>query len=201
MSGCENILRADLVKSEEWRDIVGYEGLYQVSNLGRIKSLKRVVIRKNGKPHAVPERIRVCTLDNKGYRLVKLHKYGVKTTCKVHRLVAASFIANPHNKEQVDHIDGNKSNNSVTNLRWCTNKENCNYPNIRRAKHYNVVMKGKHHHLARPIIGISIKDGRLIQYDYIQQSRQDGFNPQLISMCLNKHPYHLTHRGFRWIYA
>ena len=186
---------------EEWRDVVGYEGLYEVSNLGRVKSLERVVIRKNGRPYTVLERIRECVLDNKGYCLVKLHKYGVKTTYKVHRLVAALFIANPYNKEQVDHIDGNKCNNSAANLRWCTNKENCNYPNIRRAKHYNVATKGKYHHLARPIIGINTKNCALIQYDYIQQSRQDGFNPQLISLCLNNHPHHLTHKGFKWIYA
>jgi len=98
---------------EEWRDIAGYEGLYQVSSLGRVKS--NPVYRHHRKAIVLtPYEIK------SGYRVVDLlgrHRL-------VHRLVAMAFIPNPANKAQVNHIDGNKRNNVASNLEWCTGKEN-----------------------------------------------------------------------------
>lgn len=100
---------------EEWRDIKEYKGYYQVSNLGRVKSLCRNIIM-----------CQVCK--PKGYKYVQLQVNGKCLTIGVHRLVAMAFIPNPNNKPQVDHIDGNPSNNVVTNLRWATQVENMNNP-------------------------------------------------------------------------
>lgn len=117
---------------EIWRDIKGYEGLYQVSNLGRVKSLERFIkTRKNkngmnGYIHK-QESIRIPTKDYKGYLRLTLCKEGKQKPFRVHRLVAEAFIPNPNNLPQVNHKDENKENNCITNLEWCTNEYNHNY--------------------------------------------------------------------------
>ena len=117
---------------EIWRDVKGYEGLYQVSNLGRVKSLERFIkTRKNkngmnGYIHK-QESIRIPTKDYKGYLRLNLCKEGKQKPFKVHRLVAQAFIPNPNNLPQVNHKDENKENNCITNLEWCTNEYNHNY--------------------------------------------------------------------------
>lgn len=99
--------------NEIWLDVVGYEGFYQVSNLGRVKSFYR------GKVHLLKYQ-----LDSQGYVIVTLSKGGKQKGCKVHVLVAQAFIPNPENKPFVNHIDGNKSNPHVSNLEWVTQSEN-----------------------------------------------------------------------------
>lgn len=105
---------------EIWKDILNYEGLYQVSNYGNIKSLNR--INRNGK--TVHEKILSQAKGTSGYLQVNLSKDNEAKIFQVHRLVAVAFIDNPDNKPQVDHIDNNKHNNHVENLRWVTGKEN-----------------------------------------------------------------------------
>ena len=106
--------------NEEWRDIEGYEGLYQVSNLGRVRSL-------NCRGHKGCIGILTPRLDGKGYEMVALYKEGKARNTKVHRLVAQAFIPNPNNYPQVNHKDEDKTNNNVDNLEWCTNEYNHNY--------------------------------------------------------------------------
>ena len=112
---------------ENWKDIKGYEGFYQVSNLGRVRSLERDVYFPNGTIHRIKEKILVPVLDNKGYQFVGLHKNGKRKDMKVHRLVAMAFIPNPENKPMVNHKDENPLNNCVDNLEWCTAQYNANY--------------------------------------------------------------------------
>lgn len=108
---------------EEWRDIKRYEGYYKVSNLGRVKSLTRVKIRKNGSPMPVKERIlRLATRGN-GYKTITLRKDTYKTHL-VHRLVGIAFLKRNENLTQINHKDCNKSNNHISNLEWVTPKEN-----------------------------------------------------------------------------
>ncbi len=112
---------------EIWKDIKGYEGLYQVSNLGRIKSLAREYSVNKGKRY-IGERIKNLRKDSRGhYLLVDLSKNGKSKTLLVHRIVAEHFINNPNNLTQVNHKDEDKTNNNVENLEWCDGKYNQNY--------------------------------------------------------------------------
>lgn len=104
---------------EIWKDIRGYEGLYQVSNGGRVRSLPRKGVRTS--------RILIPGKHKKGYLYVGLTCNGVRKMHKVHRLVAEAFIPNPHNYPQVNHLDEVKTSNNAANLEWCTNEYNCAY--------------------------------------------------------------------------
>lgn len=108
--------------NEQWLPIKGYEGLYEVSNTGKIKALYRRV--DKGKCHRTwDEHLLKYALDNRGYFRTNLSKDGVNKTVKVHRVVAQTFIPNPEEKSTVNHIDGNKQNNHVDNLEWATLSE------------------------------------------------------------------------------
>lgn len=115
---------------EIWKDVIGYEGLYQVSNLGRIKSVYRKVFNPGLNVwRTQKERILKTVLDYKGYVRVTLSKKGKIKQHLLHRLVAKAFIPNPNRYPQINHIDENPQNNSVDNLEWCTNLYNTNYGN------------------------------------------------------------------------
>ena len=111
---------------EIWKDIKNFEQIYQVSNLGRVKSLARYVNSKGGSQRLVKECILVPVLTSNGYLKVSLNN-ATRKTFNIHRLVAEAFIPNPDNKPQVNHIDENKTDNTVTNLNWMTSKENINH--------------------------------------------------------------------------
>ncbi len=125
------------MNKEIWKDVIGYEGLYQVSNLGRVKSL----IGWNGKKYINRERILKLSLKNEPYNYhrykVSLKKNKLKKDFSIHRLVAIAFIPNPLNKPQINHKDGNHLNNHVENLEWCTAHENIihSYKFLRKTKY------------------------------------------------------------------
>lgn len=110
-------------QQEIWKDIVGYEGIYQVSNLGRVKSLERIVIDKKGSKKIVSEAIKSQHDNGNGYMFVGLWKDNKSYNIYVHRLVAIAFIPNPEFKETVNHKDFNRSNNNIDNLEWATYSE------------------------------------------------------------------------------
>lgn len=113
------------MQEEVWKDIKNYEGLYQISTYGRVKSFPRKgALRK--------EKVLKPYKDGKNYYfVVGLHKDGKKQYKLIHRLVADAFIPNPNNLPIVNHKDENKENNNVDNLEWCTYKYNSNYGNAR----------------------------------------------------------------------
>lgn len=111
-----------------WKDIPGYEGIYQASPEGEIKSVDRYVSHGNAPRQFKRGRILKQGINNNGYPCVMLTDInGHERRIQVHRLIAITFIPNPENKSQVNHIDENKLNNNVDNLNWMSAKENCNW--------------------------------------------------------------------------
>lgn len=170
----EEFIKSITLDGEEWRDVVGYEGYYVVSNYGRIVRLAiltkafatytRMSNRKQIKPQ----------YDSFGYPKIILSKKGVKKNFRVHRLVAEAFIPNPNNYPMIDHIDGNPRNNHVENLRWCDNKINMNNPiaKERISKAQTGVPLPK---LYRPVVSIN-SDGVVTHYQSIKHASMQGFN-------------------------
>lgn len=119
-----------MISTEEWRSVCGFEGLYEISNLGRIRSLGRDIIRKDGPGKVFKSKILKTHPSNR----LRHHKINLRDLDGnnyprfIHRLVAEAFIPNPDNKPLVDHIDTNGENNNASNLRWVTAKENSNNP-------------------------------------------------------------------------
>ena len=109
---------------ELWKNIKNYEGYYQISNLGRVKSLKKWCGNKHIKKYIDKEQIIKPSRDNLGYLKVMLHKERKIENKRIHRLVAEAFLDNPNNLPVINHIDNNKNNNCVNNLEWCTQKHN-----------------------------------------------------------------------------
>lgn len=133
------------MNSEEvWKSVAGYEGLYEVSNFGRVRALARTITDKNGRVSNIKERMMKQPLSNTGYHHTALTKNKVLTTTNVHRLIAEAFIPNPDNKPCVNHIDGDKSNNSITNLEWVTHREN-----MEHASRRNLFRTGSKHSAAK----------------------------------------------------
>lgn len=108
---------------EIWKDVKGYEGLYKISNYGRVKSIKRKVKNKNGF-RIVDEKILKPIINNKGYYIYGLSKQGKINILLLHRLIGEHFIENKNNYPCINHIDGNKLNNKISNLEWCTYEHN-----------------------------------------------------------------------------
>lgn len=114
---------------EIWKDVVGFEDRYQVSSLGGVRSKDMILYKSNGRIEHKKGRYIKLHPDNRGYIT---HTFcssnGIRKRMSIHRVVATAFIPNPDNKPQIDHIDRNRANNSIDNLRWCTLKENMNNP-------------------------------------------------------------------------
>lgn len=121
---------------EIWKDIKGYEGLYQVSNLGKVKSIKWFNPRTN--KHYKRNKILKQIVTNKGYLEIKLTKNYKCKIFKVHRLVAEAFIPNPNKLPQVNHKSKIKSDNSVSNLEWCTGLYNIRYSKAKKIIQYDL---------------------------------------------------------------
>lgn len=174
---------------EIWKNIQGYEGLYQVSNLGRVKSLEKQ--RDNGKGiYFTKEKILKLNND-KNYLGVCLFKNNKRKPFKVHRLVAEAFIPNPDNLPQVNHKDENKQNNRADNLEWCTQKYNNNYNGrqiaINKRKQILVAQYDCNNKLIAIFDGIN------------EASRQTGINASVICRKCKNVDYK-NKDGFVWKY-
>lgn len=160
-----------------WKDIEGYEGLYQVSNTGQVKSL-------NYKGHGVVRLLKQDVIHN-GYKRVSLFKNGKKKNYLVHRLVAITFLPNPHGYKEINHIDENKANNMISNLEWCSREYNMNYGTV--IKRSSEKRKGKDNPNAKTILMYD-KEGNFIRkFDSIADANKyfgKDRNCSQISRCL-----------------
>ena len=151
---------------EVWKPILGFEGYYEVSNLGNVRSVSRekVVQSKNQygsycKKIVIKGKQLKLVSDKDGYKIITAYKGSHHYTLKVHREVAKAFLPNPQNLPQVNHKDENKANNSVDNLEWCTCRYNVNYGNhnskISKALSYGVIMYNKQGEYLRTFVNAS----------------------------------------------
>lgn len=155
---------------EIWKDIEGYEGLYQVSNLGNVKNNKNKIMK--------------LAKEKNGYLRINLSKNGFKKRMSIHKLVAMTFIPNPNNYPQINHKDENKQNNCVDNLEWCTQIYNINYGNAtkKHSKRVKCIETG--------IIYNSTRDAE----------RKTNIAHNYISKCCLKRKYYKTAGGYHWCY-
>ena len=153
------------MKNEIWKDIPGYEGVYQINNFGDVKSLSRIVriADKLGGFRMKEERIIKHDIGKFGYHRVTLRFNNKDQKYLVHRLVAEAFVENPYNLPQVNHKDEDKGNNNAENLEWCTEKYNSNYGN---RTHLSSVAKYKP-------VSMFDKDGNFIRsFESIKEANQ-----------------------------
>ena len=186
---------------EIWKDINGFEGYYQISNYGNVRSLDRFDGIRNikGKP-IMP------VLKYNGYLQVGLRKSGMRKYISVHRLVALHFIDNPENKTQVNHIDCNKQNNHVPNLEWVSSKENLLHArkhglrkNMPKGKnHYNYGMTAERSKTAKKVVRYNRETGETKLYNAKILAKEDGFDVTAISKCC--HNKLKTHKGYEWYF-
>ena len=170
------------LKQEEWKPIPGYEGLYDISNYGRVKSYQ---LDSNGK-------ILSPGKDGSGYLFVILCKDGKTKLRRMHRLVAEAFIPNPNNFPQVNHMDECKENNYFGNLEWCTHKYNLSYGTRTRR------MAEK---ISKPVVQLDKKGNFISEFESLTEaSKITGIDDGSICSCCNHKPGHYSAGGFIWIY-
>lgn len=178
---------------EEWRDVVGYEGLYKISNHGRVFSLitetKGPRVMKKKRPGLLSPQLSVR--NGKQYITVRFgnkHHY-------LHRLIAEAFIPNPNNHNEIDHIDRDGTNNSISNLRWVNHKMNQNNENTRRVM--SVSQKGTKRP-ERNVPVVKLKYGKFVKYyESIRSVIIDGHSPSGVANCLCGRAK--SHQGFTWM--
>ncbi len=184
------------IEGEVWKDVVGYEGYYAVSNKGRVKSLSRDILCKNRIIHT-QDKLMEITPNIGGYNYITLSKEGSYKKCFVHRLVAQAFVENPNNYPHVDHIDTNVLNNCSDNLRWVT--PSLNTQNELTKEHVSNGLKGKVNKSwnCTPIVQLQ-GDLLVNQYPSIAEAERQGFGYSGIQKCLCKKQK--THKGYSWMY-
>ena len=195
----EEFIQSISTPGEEWRDVVGYEGLYCVSSFGRIISCGRQRTYKNRGGHFVPPRLLHLvkgTNNGKHYYNLSLCKEGVIKRKSVHRLVAEAFLNNPNNYSDVDHINRDGLDNRVNNLRGCSRSMNMLNENSR------IVMSQSQRRKKLPSLNkavVRLKDGSLQEkYDSITEASTFGFSVcGIVETCKGLQK---SHRGFQWMY-
>lgn len=174
---------------EIWKDIENYEGIYQVSNLGRVRSLN----------YRNTNKIKLLSVhtNTKGYLDAHLAKNGISHHCVIHRLVAKAFISNPNNLPQVNHIDGNKKNNCINNLEWCNNSQNMKHAYKMGMIHKMIGVNNPKH---KAVYQYDLKGNFIKKWEYIQKAA-DCLNIKQSGITCCCQGIYKTSSGFIWKYA
>ena len=167
-----------MTQNEIWKDIPGYEGFYQASNLGRIKSL--LFYNNRYKKYIKREKILKTTTQKTGYLMLTLCKDKKKSNLLVHRIIAKTFLSNPNNYPQVNHKDGNKKNNCVDNLEWCTSKQNNKHAFDTGLNKYNHAFDN--YHFTKKVGQYDLNDNFIKEFDSITKASVET-NTLVQSIC------------------
>lgn len=169
------------MKKEHFVDIEDFEGLYQTSDEGRVKSLARDIVYKDGRIRHQEEKLLKPITDSGGYLYVQLYKDGKRENKKIHQLVAIAFIPNPDGLPQVNHKDEDKANNRVDNLEWCTHEYNSNY-GTRNKRIAEVNTNGK---TSKQVYQHTLDEKLAKIWPSIAECGRNGFNKGAVSACCN----------------
>lgn len=184
-----------------FKDLKGYEGYYKINEEGVVISVDRTCVRGRGALSYLKGQIIKPRKDRYGYLNIKVSKNAIRKRTTVHRLVAINFIPNPENKPQVNHLDGNKENNHISNLEWCTGQENINHAvlnNLRGSKKgYKIPYKVQQILRRKPVKQLSL-EGEIIKIWESQIIAAEALKLQNthISGCCKG--ISKTHGGFKW---
>ena len=189
---------------EIWKDIIGYEGLYQVSNFGRVKSLDKIMFvygcQKDPIQAIKKGKILTPRKNSDGYDKVSLTKNKVAKEYFIHRLVAICFLDNPNNYEEVNHIDGNKTNNNVSNLEWCThlqNMQHCYENNLRKKSTTHCGLKYGNNPNAKKVYQYDLNMNFIASWSSFSEAANFvGVDSSNISRCCSGETK--TCKGFIW---
>jgi hypothetical protein len=182
------------MQEEIWKDIPDYEGYYQVSNLGRVKSLPKKWGRGNG--YVKPEFFKKICKYFDGYEYTQLSIGTHRKKHKIHRLVAIAFIPNPEKKPQVNHINGVKHDNRVVNLEWATQSENIKHAYLYKLQ---TPKKGRENKLSKPIIQYDINGLEINRYGSIREATR-VFGGNIKCYRKNLQGVTKTYMGYVWIF-
>ena len=186
-----------MTKSETWKDVVGFEGLYKVSDKGRVYSVER----RDSRGRRYGGRMLKPKYGGKGYPQVNLHKNGISKTKSMHQLVAGAFIPNPENSPQVNHIDEVKDNNDLSNLEWCTREHNLNY---------RTQMERSAQARSKKVRAVNVENGDVLTFNSLTEVGRKGYNTSAVSKaCGGTYKARTgklvggdgrTYKGYRWSY-
>lgn len=185
----EDFIKSISLEGEIWKDVVDYEGKYWISSFGRIVSCNPLWVN--------PYRIKKVYRDKLGYYKACFYKDSIQTNYWVHRLVASAFVDNPNNLNEVDHIDGNPSNNHVDNLRWVTHSENMLNPVTRkRCKSQKGVPNIK---LYKKVVLLPLRDEHVIVFESAKSTQEYGYSAGNVAQVCNGVKKTHKKRKFMWL--
>lgn len=208
----EEFIKSISLEGEIWKDVVGYEGYYMVSNFGRISTLSHSVdyvsvyngIEVN-KTYRAKQCLRKLHVGKHGYVECTLRDGKRVKLMKVHRIVSEAFIPNPQNLPSINHKDEDKTNNNVENLEWCTCKYNSNYgtrnERLRSSlsnAHKNGLYADAYKTMRKSVIGISVSDNTIIVFDKLSDLYEHGFERHLVSKCCRN--LRKEYKGYKWMF-